>query len=74
MTLVKIHVPELTCSSCAMAIEKKLKKIPNIEFQIGVVTRNVKITYDEKLVSKEAIFQQIKKDGFDFDEIATEQV
>lgn len=74
MTLVKIHVPELTCSSCAMAIEKKLKKIPNIEFQIGVVTRNVKITYDEKLVSKEAIFQQIKKAGYDFDEIATEQL
>ncbi|WP_258267058.1 hypothetical protein [Spiroplasma poulsonii] len=38
---------------------KEIKKIPNIEFQIGVVTRNVKITYDETLVSKEAIFQQI---------------
>ncbi|WHQ36666.1 heavy-metal-associated domain-containing protein [Spiroplasma sp. SV19] len=74
MTLVKIHVPELTCSSCAMAIEKKLKKIPHIEFQIGVVTRTVKITYDETLVSKEAVLQQIKKAGYDFDEVATEQL
>ncbi|AOX43756.1 hypothetical protein S100390_v1c04130 [Spiroplasma sp. NBRC 100390] len=74
MTLVKIHVPELICSSCSMAIEKRLKKIPNIEFQIGIVTRTVKITYDETLVTKEVIFQQIKKAGYDFDEIATEQL
>ncbi|WP_424527116.1 copper chaperone [Spiroplasma endosymbiont of Glossina fuscipes fuscipes] len=53
---------------------KKIKKIPNIEFQIGIVTRTVKITYDETLVTKEVIFQQIKKAGYDFDEIATEQL
>lgn len=39
MTVVKIHVPELTCSSCAVAIEKKLTKIPEIKFQIGIVIR-----------------------------------
>ncbi|WP_425380512.1 heavy-metal-associated domain-containing protein [Spiroplasma endosymbiont of Stenodema calcarata] len=72
MTIVKIYVPELTCSSCAMAIEKKLKKIPNIKFQIGIVTRNIKITYDEMTVSKDEIFQQIKKAGYDFDELTTE--
>ncbi|WP_348736803.1 cation transporter [Spiroplasma endosymbiont of Ammophila pubescens] len=46
MTVVKIHISELTCSSCAMAIEKKLTKIPQIKFQIGIVIRTVKITYD----------------------------
>ncbi|UZQ31308.1 MAG: heavy-metal-associated domain-containing protein [Spiroplasma phoeniceum] len=67
MTVVKIHVPELTCTSCAMAIEKKLTKIPQIKFQIGIVTRTVKIIYDEKILDKEKIFQQIKKSGYDFD-------
>lgn len=71
MTVVKIHVPELTCSSCAMAIEKKLTKIPQIKFQIGIVTRTVKITYDETTLDKETIFHQIKKAGYDFDEIET---
>ncbi len=39
-----------------MVIEKELTKIPQIKFQIVIVTITVKINYDEKNLDKKTIF------------------
>ncbi|AGM26144.1 heavy-metal transporting ATPase [Spiroplasma syrphidicola EA-1] len=74
MMTLKLYVPELNCSSCANAIEKKLQKIVAIKLLIGVATKTVTITFNPNEISKDDILAKMKKTGFDYDELSAEMV
>ncbi len=53
------------CASCAVSIEKTLKKVEGVEFaEVNYGTETVKIAFDEAVVSVDRISEKIKPIGY----------
>jgi copper chaperone CopZ len=62
---VVVSVKEISCTVCAQAIEKQVKKISGIEdVRTAIMLNKVFIDYDPKLVDLTAIKEAIDKTGF----------
>jgi copper chaperone CopZ len=62
---VVVSVKEISCTVCAQAIEKQVKKINGIEdVRTAIMLNKVFIDYDPKLVDSSAIRKAIDKTGF----------
>jgi Cu+-exporting ATPase len=62
---VVVSVKEISCTLCARAIEKQVKKIDGIEdVRTAVMLNKVFIDYDPKLVNSTTIRKAIDKTGF----------
>jgi copper chaperone CopZ len=60
-----VSVREISCTVCAQAIEKQVKKISGIEdVKTAVMLNKVFIDYDPKLVDSSTIRKAIDKTGF----------
>ncbi|AHF58257.1 MULTISPECIES: cation transporter [Spiroplasma] len=69
METVKLYFPELSCSSCLSSIEKKLNTINDIKYQTNLVGKSITIDYDPTKITKKEMLKQIKKAGFEYDEV-----
>jgi copper chaperone CopZ len=62
---VVVSVKDISCTVCAQAIEKQVKKINGIEdVKTAVMLNKVFIDYNPKLVNSGAIRRAIDKTGF----------
>jgi len=62
---VVVSVKEISCTLCAQAIEKQVKKISGIDdVRTAIMLNKVFIDYDPKLVSLVDIRKAIDKTGF----------
>ena len=62
---IVISVSEISCTVCATAIEKQVKKISGIEdVRTALMLNKVFIDYDPKLVDSSTIRKAIDKTGF----------
>jgi copper chaperone CopZ len=62
---VVVSVKEISCTVCARAIEKQVKKVSGIEdVRTAIMLNKVFIDYDPKLVDLAAIRKAIDKTGF----------
>jgi Cu+-exporting ATPase len=62
---VVVSVREISCTVCAQAIEKQVKKMSGIEeVRTAIMLNKVFIDYDPKLISLVDIRKAIDKTGF----------
>jgi Cu+-exporting ATPase len=62
---VIVSVKEISCTVCAQAIEKQVKKIKGImDVRTAVMLNKVFIDYDPKLVDSTTIRKAVDKTGF----------
>lgn len=62
---VVVSVREISCTVCAQAIEKQVKKINGIEdVRTAIMLNKVFIDYDPRLVDSSTIRKAIDKTGF----------
>jgi copper chaperone CopZ len=62
---IVVSVREISCTVCAQAIEKQVKKINGIEdVKTAIMLNKVFIDYDPKLVDSTTIRKAIDKTGF----------
>jgi len=55
----------MTCASCAMRIEKGLKKVPGmLDAQVNLATERGTVTYDPALTGLEAMIQKVEALGY----------
>jgi len=70
----EFQIEGMTCSSCAVAIEKGTKKLEGVESStVNLTTEKLTIEFDENLLSKDEIFEKIKKIGYTPKEIKNEK-
>jgi copper chaperone CopZ len=62
---VVVSVKEISCTVCAQAIEKQVKKMKGIiDVRTAIMLNKVFIDYDPKLVDSAAIRKAVDKTGF----------
>jgi copper chaperone CopZ len=62
---VVVSVKEISCTVCAQAIEKQVKKMSGIkDVKTAIMLNKVFIDYDPKLVDSAAIRKAIDRTGF----------
>src|SRR2546429_10020455 len=55
----------MTCASCAMRIEKGLKKVPGvIDAQVNLATERATVTYDPEQTGLEQMVQKVEAVGY----------
>jgi Cu+-exporting ATPase len=55
----------MTCASCAMRIEKGLKKVPGVaDAQVNLATEKATVTYDPALAAPEQMIQKVDAVGY----------
>src|SRR6185437_10691664 len=55
----------MTCASCAMRIEKGLKKVPGVlDAQVNLATERGTVTYDPALTGLEQMVQKVEAVGY----------
>src|SRR5258708_18289377 len=55
----------MTCASCAMRIEKGLKKVPGVvDAQVNFATEQVNVTYDPTHTGPEQMMQKVEAVGY----------
>lgn len=58
-------VDGMTCAACSSAVERITGKLDGVEdVSVNLATGKMNITFDESLVSQEAIFAKIEKAGY----------
>ena len=63
MTQITLSIPEIHCMSCEMLIALSLKKVPGItKSSTDLKTKKVTIDFDDSVISKNKIIDQITKD------------
>jgi Cu+-exporting ATPase len=62
---VQLSLSGMHCTSCALIIEKSLKKMPGVkEANVNFSAEKALITYDESLTKKESFIDVVKKTGY----------
>src|SRR5256885_16997767 len=55
----------MTCASCAMRIEKGLKKVPGVvDAQVNLATEQANVTYDPAQTGVEQMMQKVEAVGY----------
>src|SRR5579875_2535322 len=63
--MVVLALEGMTCASCAMRIEKGLKKLPGVEeASVNLATEQARVMYDPALVSPERMVQKVEQVGY----------
>lgn len=61
----KIVVTGMTCSACAAAVERSVKKLDGTKTAaVNLITNTLEIEYDEDVLTKKQITEAIKKAGY----------
>lgn len=62
---ISLSLSGMHCSSCALIIEKSLKRIPGVkEANVNFSAEKALITYDESAVKKESFIDEVKRTGY----------
>src|SRR3990167_3726181 len=62
---VSLSLSGMHCTSCALIIEKSLKKVPGVkEANVNFSAEKALITYDESAVKKESFIDAVKRTGY----------
>lgn len=65
MKTTKLAIAGMHCSSCALVIQKELKKIPGVqEASVSYATEKAHVVYDETAAGNESLTAAIKKAGY----------
>lgn len=63
MATANLSIPDIHCMSCELLIKSSLKKLPGIKTtSVNLRNKTAMIDFDDTLVSKEKIQEQIQKD------------
>jgi copper chaperone len=66
VTTETIEVPEIHCDHCKRAIEGALGPLAGVrQATVNIPTRQVTVTYDEAVVSREALVEAIEEQGYE---------
>src|SRR5712691_11458369 len=61
----------MTCASCAMRIEKGLKKVPGVmDAQVNLATERATVTYDPAQTVPEQMIQKVETVGYKATELS----
>lgn len=65
MKKINLQIQGMHCASCALIIEKKLKKLPEIkEANVNISTEKGSFVFDESKISEKDVIENIKKIGY----------
>ena len=65
MTHLKLNIPDMHCSSCAMKLEGIEDELPGIQkVKASYHKQTLEVEYDEKQVSEAQILQAVEKLGY----------
>src|SRR5260221_13164701 len=60
-----LDIEGMTCASCAMRIEKGLKKVPGVkDASVNFATEQASVTYDPAQTGPEQLIQKVKAVGY----------
>jgi len=66
VTTQTINVPEITCGHCKASIEGALTPLDGVqEATVDIPARQVSVTYDEEVVTLDAIVGAIEEQGYE---------
>jgi P-type Cu+ transporter len=69
---VMLALEGMTCASCAMRIEKGLKKLPGVEnASVNLATEQATVSYDPALTSPERMVEKVEQVGYKAMPLAT---
>ena len=69
---VSLAIEGMTCASCALRIEKGLKKLPGVsEANVNLATEQATVTYDPKLVALDDLLKKVSAVGYSATPLAT---
>jgi Cu+-exporting ATPase len=61
----KYNISGMTCSACALAVEKSIKKIDGVtDISVNLLQNNMNVTFDESKVSESDIIKAVEKAGY----------
>lgn len=64
----------MTCTACSSAVERVTMKLEGVESStVNLTTKRLTIDFDEALVTKDIIFEKIRKAGYTPSEIVEEK-
>jgi len=62
----ELPITGMSCASCAITIEKELKKVPGVaEANVSALTNKARITYDPAAADTAELKQAVKRAGYD---------
>jgi len=62
---IVVSVREISCATCALAIEKQVKKLKGVkDVRAAIMLNKIFVDYDPRLVDSEAIKKRIDKTGY----------
>ncbi len=69
---VTLAIEGMTCASCALRIEKGLKKLPGVTAaNVNLATEQATVTYDPKLVAMDDLLKKVSDTGYSATPLAT---
>src|SRR5579884_121056 len=61
----QLAIGGMTCASCALRVEKGLKKVPGVtEAAVNLATERASVTYDPSLATLDALVQKVEATGY----------
>lgn len=74
MMEIRFAIGGMTCAACSSAIEKRIRKMPGVEaVTVNLSTGKADVRYDERVVSLDAIYDEIQSLGYRPERRAHEQ-
>jgi P-type Cu+ transporter len=65
VTKKTFNIEGMSCTSCAINIEKSLKKIRGVkDAKINFASKSAQVTFDEKKINQEKLFEDIVQNGY----------
>ena len=65
MEKIRIDIKGMTCVSCAVSIEKNLKKVKGVEnASVNFSTKTAEVEFNDKLTNEKELFDVITNQGY----------
>jgi len=71
---VRVDVRGMVCAACGLLIEHQLRRMPGVaQAHVDFTTQRAFVSYDEKLVSRDALLREIRRAGYETGSAAADE-
>jgi Cu2+-exporting ATPase len=71
---VRVDVRGMVCAACGLLIEHQLRRLPGVaQAHVDFTTQRAFVSYDEKLVSRDALLREIRRAGYETGSAAADE-